>query len=393
MPVKADIVIIGGGIVGSAAAYLLASDGRAGEVAVIEPDPTYARAATPAGAGGCRRLFSRPENVRLSVDSLDFYEGFDARMSFDGYDAAIDLRDRGYLFTVGRDGAATLERNVALQQAQGARVELLDVAALRARFPSIGCADVALACFSPDDGWIDPQAALQGFRRNAERLGVRYVADRVTGLDLTGTGVAAARLESGRTIAGDTFLNTAGTWAGEIAAMIGVEIPVRPMCRVQHFWLCEAEIEPLPLVKDESGLFFRAEGRGWAGGRPSFDVAPGYVWDVDRGFFATYFEDTVWPLIANRVPKFEAVKLQRTWGGHYAQNVFDGNMIIGPLSDAAPNLIAACGFSGHGIMHAPAVGRALAELVLDGRYETIDLTRLEFRRVLENDPYPEIGIV
>ncbi|MGI9384950.1 MAG: NAD(P)/FAD-dependent oxidoreductase [Methyloligellaceae bacterium] len=390
---KAGIVIVGGGIMGSAAAYFLACDGRAGDIVVIEPDPTYARAATPQGAGGCRQLFSRPENVQMSAFSLNFYKDFNDLMSFDGYDAEINFRDRGYLFTVGSEGAATLEKNTTLQHGEGARVELLDPADLAARFPSIGRADVALACYAPDDGWIDPHGALQGFRKNAERLGVRYVADRVCDLEISQTGVACAKLEGGGGVSGDMFLNTAGAWAAEIAAMVGVEVPVQPMCRVQHYWLCDAEIEPLPLIKDESGMFFRAEGEGWAGGRPSFDIAPGFVWDVDRGFFANYFEETVWPLIANRVPKFESIKLQSTWGGHYAQNTFDGNMIIGPLTSAAPNFIAACGFSGHGIMHAPAVGRALAELVLEGRYQSIDLARMEFRRVLENTPYPELGIV
>ena len=390
---KADIVIVGSGIMGSAAAYFLACDGRAGDVVVIEPDASYARAATPQGAGGCRQLFSRPENVQMSAYSLDFYKSFNAQMSFDGYAAEIDFRDRGYLFTVGPEGAATLEKNATLQEGEGAQVELLDPDGLAVRFPSVGRSDVALACYAPDDGWIDPHGALQGFRKNAERLGVRYVADRVRGLELSETGVVRAELESGGTVAGDMFLNTAGAWATEIAAMVGVELPVVPMCRVQHYWLCDAEIEPLPLIKDESGVFFRAEGEGWAGGRPSFDIAPGFVWDVDRGFFANYFEETVWPLIANRVPKFESIKLQSTWGGHYAQNTFDGNMIIGQVTDAAPNFLVACGFSGHGIMHAPAVGRALAELVLDGGYRTIDVARMEFGRVVENAPYPELGIV
>ena len=180
--------------------------------------------------------------------------------------------------------------------------------------------------------------------------------------------------------------------------MLGADLPVKPLARVQHFWRCKAAVEPLPLTKDESGAFLRPEGDGFVGGCPSWQVEPGFIWDRpgegwDRGFFADYFEATVWPLVAAMVPRFETLRLERTWGGHYAQNTLDGNMIIGRFSDRFENALTACGFSGHGIMHAPAVGRALTELVLDGRYQTIDLTRMAFRRVLDDEPYPEIGII
>ena len=113
---------------------------------------------------------------------------------------------------------------------------------------------------------------------------------------------------------------------------------------------------------------------------------------MDRGYFANYFEETVWPLVANMVPKFEEIRLERTWAGHYAQNTLDGNMIIGRYSPGHDNLLTACGFSGHGIMHAPAVGRALSELSLHGEYHTLDLARMGFDRVLRNEPYAESGI-
>ena len=174
--------------------------------------------------------------------------------------------------------------------------------------------------------------------------------------------------------------------------MTGAKLPVVPMCRVQHFWRCAHELEPLPLIKNDSGAFFRPEGEGFVGGRPSRDIEPGFIWDIDRGYFATYFEDTVWELVAEMVPKFETIKLERSWGGHYAENLLDGNMIIGRYSKGHDNILTACGFSGHGIMHAPAVGRALAELALDGGYQTLDLSRMEFDRVLNDEPYAEIGI-
>lgn len=389
---RTNILIIGGGIMGCAAAYFLSRDGRGGDIAIVEADASYERATTPQAAGGVRRLFSRPENIRMSCFSLDFYADCGRHLAVDDEPVDIQFRRQGYLFTVTADGADTLQRNATLQEQEDVPIEVMDAAELKARFPSIGSNDVALACHSPQDGWIDPYGALRAFRKKAQAQGVQFLQDRVIGLDGASPRLAEARLETGKTIRADMFINTAGPWAQEIADLIGARLPVVPMCRVQHFWLCDQPIEPLPLVKDETGMFFRPEGEGFAGGRPSPDVAPGFIWDVDRGHFADYFEDTVWPLIATRLPKFESIKLQSTWGGHYAQNTLDGNMIIGRFSDRFENILTACGFSGHGVMHAPAVGRALAELVLDGGYQTIDLSRLGYERVLADDPYPEIGI-
>ncbi len=377
---------------GSAAAYFLGISGRAGVVTVIEPDPTYAKASTPAGAGGVRRLMCRPENIRMSKFSLDFYASFQDVMATEDNPADIQFRRQGYLFLTSARGADDLTRNFETQSREGVVAELLDVSALQARFPSIGRDNVALACHSPEDGWIDPSAALLGFRKKAESLGIMYLRDRVVGLEGSKSAVTRAVLQSGNQLTGKIFLNTAGAWVDEIAAMTGAELPVKPMCRIQHFWRCAHEIEPLPLVKDESGAFFRPEGSGFVGGRPSWDIDPGFIWEIDRGYFANYFEDTVWELIANMVPKFETIKLDRSWGGHYAQNLFDGNMIIGRYSDGLENLYTACGFSGHGIMHAPAVGRALAELALDGDYQTLHLSRMGFQRVLDDAPYAETGI-
>jgi glycine/D-amino acid oxidase-like deaminating enzyme len=389
---KSDIVIIGGGIVGSAAAYFLAISGRGGAITVIEPDPTYAKASTPAGAGGVRRLMSRPENIRMSQFSLDFYAGFQDLMATADNPADIQFRRQGYLFLTGTQGVDDLTRNFEIQSREGVPAELLDPSALQARFPSIGTDDVALACHSPEDGWIDPQAALIGFRKKAESLGVTYLRERVVGLETSNSGVTGAVLESGKRVTGDVFLNTAGAWAGDVAGMTGAELPVKPLCRVQHFWRCAHEVETMPLVKDESGAFFRPEGDGFVGGCPSLEIDPGFIWDVDRGYFANYFEDTVWELIAKMVPKFETIKMERSWGGHYAQNLFDGNMIIGRYSEGLENLHTACGFSGHGIMHAPAVGRALSELALDGAFQTLELSAMGFRRVLDDAPYGEAGI-
>ncbi len=389
---KTDIAIIGGGIMGSAAAYFLARSGQVGSVTVIERDSTYTHATTPQGAGGVRQQFSVEENVHMSCYSLKFYKAFADRLGGTPDLPDINFREQGYLFLVTADGEDTLRKNHALQTSLGVKADLIDYAEVQRRFPSIQRENIVLGCYTPDDGWIDPNGAMWGFRRAAEHLGVTYVKGRVTGASTGAREVKSATLDTGQIILADFFINTAGPWVNEVAAMTDANVPVVPMCRVQHFWKCAHQIEPLPLIKDESGMFFRPEGDGYAGGRPSFDVAPGFVEDIYSGFFANYFEDTVWPMMAALVPKFEHLKLQRSWAGHYAQNTLDGNMIIGKYSPGHDNIITACGFSGHGIMHAPAVGRALSELALTGRYQTLDLSRMEISRVHANAPLAEVGI-
>jgi glycine/D-amino acid oxidase-like deaminating enzyme len=394
---KYDIVIVGGGIIGSSIAYFLARGGRTVSIAVIEPDPSYGQAATPQGAGGVRRLFSLPENIRMSQFSLKFFENFSKTMAVDDFYPEISFQKQGYLFLVQRSGVKQLETNYRLQLSEGVRVEMLDNSALRNRFPSITGKKIALACFSPDDGWIDPYSALQGFRRKAVSMGVNYIESRVIGFDKTNNCLTSVRLEQGDMVFADIIVNAAGAWAGEVAALAGVKLPLIPYCRLQHYWLCRANMEPLPLVKDDTGLFFRPEGSGFVGGLPSWEINPDFYFRWPKGRFKEfsneYFETTVWPLVARLVPKFEAVSCERTWAGHYAQNLLDGNMILGSCNEKAYNLYLACGFSGHGIMHAPAVGAAMSELILNGKYSSIDLTRMSYKRVVENEPYRERGII
>ena len=394
---KHNIAIIGGGIIGSFIAYFLARGRRAGSIVVIEPDSAYTVAATPNGAGGVRQLFSRPENIQMSQVSLQFYKDFATTMAVDGVPAAIDFNQRGYLFVVGAGGAKQLELNTQNQLREGVNAELLDRAALEDRFPSLGVDDIVLGCLSPEDGTLTTSLALQGVRRKAESLGVQYIEERVTALDHQNGQVKSVTLGSGETIQADVFVNAAGAWSKEIAAMVGAPLPVVPLCRVKHFWTVEEEIEPLPLIKDESALFFRPLEGGFVGGRPSWEIKPGFSFAAENAhledYFDGYFERVVRPLLTTRLPAFHTAQCQQSWTGHYAQNTLDGNMILGHLGEKKSNLYVACGFSGHGIMHAPAVGLALSELILDGHYSTIALDRMSYQRVLEDEPYPELGII
>ena len=384
-----DVLVIGGGAIGASVAYFLRLRPGAPRVTVVERDPSYAQASTPRASGGVRRLFSAPENIALSQFSIPFYQRFRDDMAVDGTPAEIGFRNGGYLFIVPETGRRALEQNLATQQRLGVRVELLERAALKARFPSMFVDDLAAGAHALDDGWLDPHSVLWGFRRKAASLGAEFVADAVTGIDLAGGLTRRVRLQSGTVMTADWVVNAAGAWAGLVCDMIGMTAPIHPMRRFEHYFECQNTIEPLPYVKDLQRLAFRPEGKGYTGGVPNSNEPRGFNFEVDHG----YFERVVWPALAHRFPAFERTREISVMAGLYDQNELDGNAIIGPWRGQCENFLMAAGFSGHGLMHAPGVGRAISELILDGGYRTIDLTRLGWDRVARNEPYRERGII
>jgi glycine/D-amino acid oxidase-like deaminating enzyme len=384
-----DVVVIGGGAIGASVAYFLRLRPGAPRVTVVERDPSYALASTPRASGGVRRLFSGPENIALSQFSIPFYQRFREDMAVDGAPAEIGYRNGGYLFIVPETGRRALAQNVAAQHRLGVRVDLLERAALQARFPSMFVGDLAAGAHSPDDGWLDPHSVLWGFRKKAASLGAAFVADAVVGIDLADGLARRVRLQSGAVLSADWVVNAAGAWAGLVCGMIGMTAPIHPMRRFEHYFECQDTIEPLPYVKDLQRLAFRPEGKGYTGGVPNSDEPRGFNFEVDHH----YFERVVWPALAHRFPAFERTREISVMAGLYDQNELDGNAIIGPWSGRCENFLMAAGFSGHGLMHAPGVGRAISELILDGGYRTIDLTPLGWARVARNEPYRERGII
>jgi len=383
-----DVLIIGGGAIGCATAVFLRAAGVP-RVCVIEPDPTYAKAATPVATGGCRRLFALPENIRMSQFSIGFFKDFTRQVGVDGYAPDVQWKERGYLFIVGPGHEQVLEDNFRVQQREGVQVELLDRAQIAARYPWMRSDDLALGVLSPQDGWLDPNSVLQGLRRKAVAEGVTFLRDRAVDLYVSGGRVTEVELASGERLQADHVVNAAGCWAASIAKLVGVDLPVNPMRRFEHYVELAAELPTMPLVKDPDRLIIRPEGKGYAVGLVKSDEPRGFNLDMDP----SWFQDVVWPACAARVPAFEALKLVREWSGLYDECELDGNMILGRCTGGPTNFLVACGFSGHGLMHAPAVGRALAELVVYGRFETLDLSRMGHARVVEGRPYRETGIL
>jgi glycine/D-amino acid oxidase-like deaminating enzyme len=386
---RSDVLVIGGGAIGAAVAYFIRLLDSGTDVLVVERDPSYGLASTPRASGGVRRLFSLAENIELSKYSIGFFEDFAATMAIDGIPADIGLKKNGYLFIVPPGQRDVLKSNFDTQQTLGCNVVWLEPDEIKGRFPSMNVDDLGAAVLSPDDGWLDPHSVLMGFRNKARSIGAEFMADEVTGLVRRGASVTAAELRSGERIEATHFVNAAGAWAKDICAMVDVQVPIEPLRRFEHFFLSQEPIEPLPYVKDMQRLAFRPEGRGYTGGVPTLDEPRGYNFDVDYRYFA----NVVWPALAHRFPQFERTRCTSTLPGLYDQNDFDGNVIVGPGAGGLGNFHLLSGFSGHGLMHAPGCGRAMAELLLTGGYQTIDLTRFGYQRILDGTPLRETGII
>jgi FAD-dependent oxidoreductase domain-containing protein 1 len=387
------VIVIGGSIMGSSFAYHMAMAGHADAIRVIEPDPTYALAAAPRSAGGVRLMHSLPENIEMSRYGQEIYRDFARLMDVDGEPGSFAFRDYGYLHLVaGSDAVAAAEQNWKVQTSLGAKNELLTRKQVAERFPHLRTDDIDVGLHGTKDGFIDPYSAVTGFRRKAESLGVKYIKNRVVGLTSQQSRVTGVILDSGEHLKADAVVNVAGAWAPEICNLVDMKIPVEPACRLTFYFETESDLGPMPLTRDPHGAGFRTEGRGFASMLTPAGDPGGFRWDVTDVDYDG-FETLLWPALAHRVPAFERLKVKRSWTGHYAVNRFDGNTIIGPWSKGLENFYVATGFTGAGLQKGPAIGRALSELILHGRYETIDLSRLSYQRIIDNRPVYETGFV
>ncbi len=379
-----DVVIVGGGGMGSSAALHIAEAAPGSRVAVIESDPGYAQASTwRATTGGVRRVHALPENIELSDYGIGFYRDFAARTAVDGIGTDCGFVKGGYLLTGGPEAKAGLAANFERQRAKGVMVHWMEPADVGNAFPSLRTDNLGAAVHSPEDGWANPQLVLQGLRRKAESLGVRYIADEVVGFEVQGRLAKAVSLRSGARFAAPAFVVAAGPWSGRVCALAGIRTPIGPMLRYDFDFEIDVALEPLPFIKDWARVAFRPSGAGYRGGVQSTDMPRGFDLGIDAGFF----ERAMRPALVERCREFAAARQTGATSGLFDQNEFDQNAIIGPLTGTMDNLHLLAGFSGHGFMHVPGAGRAIAELVVHGGFRTIDLGALGWRRIVENRPY------
>ncbi|SPP73635.1 blast:FAD-dependent oxidoreductase domain-containing protein 1 [Drosophila guanche] len=375
----------------------------------VEPRKRYVYASTVLSVGGVRQQFSLAENIQMGLYGHDFIVNSQMHLG----DVDLCFQPHGYLVMATSKGAEILTQNSKLQNELGARNKLLGPEALRKQFPWLSTDQIELGCYGIEkEGWFDPWALLMGFKKQARSFGAQFANGEVIGFEWDGAGaLSGAVVDAGdgiqRTVKFDTCVLAAGAHSGQLAslanigsshakeALLRVPLPVEPRKRYVYVFSTQGENCPglaTPLTIDPDGTYFRRDGLGGnflCGRSPCDEEEPNCeTLDVDHG----YFDTDIWPTLANRVPCFEAVKVQSSWAGYYEHNTFDANGIIGRHPHYS-NLLIAAGFSGHGIQQTPAVGRAISEQILEGRFSTLDLSRLSFDRIVKQQPMFEVNIV
>ncbi|KAI1289970.1 FAD-dependent oxidoreductase domain-containing protein 1 [Halotydeus destructor] len=422
-PHHVDICIIGGGIMGSSIAYWLKQKAPDSfTLCVIERDPKYTHASTTLSVGGIRQQFALPENVLMSLFSADFLRNCKRHLSvLEQEPPDLSFCPTGYLLLAGSEGGAEqLLVNHELQSSCGAYVDLLNCDQMQSRFPWLNTEGVVIGANGVEnEGWFDPWSLLVATKAKAEFLGARYVHGEVVDFNPR-TAMASqtstlgdsercnhliVRLPDGteRQIEFAIGIIANGAQSGELTRKLGIggpgkgirsaPLPIEPRKRYVYVFHCpESPGLDFPFLVDSSGVWVRREGLGGnfvCGKCPLADEEPDNSnLDVDYN----YFEQEIWPHLANRVKAFENIKVVGAWAGYYDYNTFDQNPVIGP-HPYYHNMHWATGFSGHGIQQAPAVGRAVMEMVLEKKFVTLDLSRFGWNRILENAPYHESVII
>jgi len=382
----AEVVIIGGGIVGSSIAYHLIAAGCK-DVLVIERESAQGKGSTGKSMGGVRAQFSTPINIQMSLYSIPFYASFDVRL---GHPAGY--RPQGYLFCATNDEhLAYLRTNFEKQVAMGLKdVRLVNAGEIRKLFPQLRSDDIVGGSFCPTDGFVDPYSAMIGFMSWASDHGAKLWKNAtVSAIQCDSRGIASVETTKG-SVATRTVVNAAGPWAVEVARMVGIDLPVKPLRRML------VPTEPFdgfphsaPMIIDMSnGFHFRPEGLGFLLAWNDPEETPGYKTDFDPGFI-----EKILTRAADRVPVFEnlAVNPKRAWAGLYEMTP-DHHPILGVVPEV-PGFYLANGFSGHGVMQAPATGKILADLILTGKTGLVDARLLDLARFAEGRTIHETAVL
>lgn len=381
-PQTADIVIIGAGIMGCSIAWHLAERGIS-NIVVLEQD-LIGRGATADAAGGVRLQFSTATNIQLSLYSMDYWENFEERFGVD-----INFRQQGYLFLLTSDeNVAAFRKNVTLQQELGVPVRWVNPDEIAELNPSISMEGILGGTFCPRDGWADTSTSTMGFASAARRLGVRILEETpVTGINVAGGKITGVTTPKG-TISTPLVICCAGPQSAPLGEMAGVDIPIQPVRRMSFI------TEPFDLVPQSSpftiefdrSLYFHPESNGFLFGMSNPDEPPSTNKTVDDDWMFATVEALI-----NRAPVFEEATVLRGWAGFY-EITPDDNPILGYMPQVE-NLIVAAGFSGHGFMQGPAIGKAISELVLDGAPQIIDLSAFRPGRFQEGDLSQEHNVI
>lgn len=378
-----DVVLAGGGVMGCAiATYLLRANPRL-RVAIVERDPTYARASTPLSDGNTRIQFNIKENILMSKYALEVLQTFAEDMTVDGDAPDVAFRRQGNLFLANADGYEDAMRGLETQRGLGCKITWLTPDDIRREFPLFDAPGIVGGAFGADDGTMSPMAALVAYKKKAVALGAQFILADVAEVLRDSRRVTGARLANGDILPAKVVVNTAGAWAAQLAATAQVRLPIRPVKRdVAVIEIAEKYERVLPCVFFPSGVYLIHEGHGLFMAGKSLPDDPetteDFEWSRQR------FEERLWPELAELMPAFDRLKILRGWSGLYEMNTLDGNAILGEWPQLE-GFYLANGFSGHGFQQCHAVGRYISELIL-GATPALDLSIFSPRRILENKP-------
>jgi sarcosine oxidase subunit beta len=382
LPRTAEVVVVGGGVMGASAAYHLARRGQTG-VVLLERNPFFGQEATGRCAGGVRYQFATEINIRLSLASLPMLERFQDELG-----QAVDYRACGYLFVLTREpDVLAFQKNLELQRRLGVGTQWLSGDELRGRLPMM-CFDDALgATYNPKDGLVDPNSVVMGYVSAAARLGAKTLTEvELTGVQLRGDRVVGVETSRG-TIATNTIINAAGPWAAQVGQLAGVDLPIVPLRR-QIFTTTALPSIPsdFPFVIDfAQSLYFHREGNGLLIGMSNPNEQPGFDQRVDEAFELVNLEAAM-----ARLPAVESAGMASHWAGLYEVTP-DAHPIFGRTPVEGFHVVA--GFSGHGFMHGPIAGKLMSELILDGAFRSVDVSMLDLERFSEGRLIREYNVV
>jgi len=389
------LVIVGGGVIGSSIAWHLKKKGFQGPITVFERDPSYQRASSSLAMGGVRQQFSNIANIRLAQHSVRFYEQFSTRLRISHRYPKACFQQRGYLFLADDTNVDHLHRRFEHQLRLGANIKRLEVADIKSLVPDIAVDNIRFGIFGPDDGYVAPRDILFGFRKAAIASGVTYTTAEVTDLVVTNGSIQGVVLDGNTTYDAKIAINAAGPFAANLASLAGIELPVMPVrqqlfrCRLPARWPYR-----FPLVVDPSGVHWRHEDPVMRNdpdqiivARTNFNEPPGENFDCDMSRWKTEFR----PPLVSRVPAFDSISVITGWAGLYEMTP-DHNPLLGEHTDLR-GFYLANGFSGHGLMMAPATGAAIAELITTGTSSCLDITAFSPDRFNRNDDWVDDAMI
>ena len=382
LPTTADIVIIGGGVMGASAAYHLAQRGVK-NIVLLEKENFFGTGATGRCAGGVRYQFSTEINVKLSIESLPMIERFKEEIGQD-----VSYKQCGYLLVATNEKeVAMFKHNVQMQNSLGVPTQLLSGHEVRARLPLMKFDDALAGTFNQKDGTVDPNSVVMGYVTAAQKMGVKAIS----GAEVTGITVSGGNVEEVQTSLGGIktrmILNAAGPWSGQISNMAGIQIPVLPLRRQMFTTNPLKEVpEDFPFVIDfAKSLYFHREGEGLLIGMSNQEEKPGFDQNVDEDFELVNLEAAI-----ERMPLVEKASRASHWAGLYevtpdAHPIYGGTPING--------FTLCTGFSGHGFMHGPISGKLMSEFILDGKFSSVDVSMLDLKRFEEGRLIQEYNVV